>query len=147
MVWRFIIRKRSGPSALFPRKISNFFGHPKKLSPKEVCIRDDQSYKTGHRSKTVKPPKSRVFPAMRNLRKREESKYLRFRIVAEDASPPRLISHHASSSPPEGLTREQTTASSSATPTSGKAESDGTAGNAPKKPSRRIKKPCRRRNP
>jgi len=52
---------------------------------------------------------------------------LRFRIVAEDASPPRLISHHASSSPPEGLTREQTTAPSSATSTSGKAESNGTS--------------------
>jgi hypothetical protein len=52
---------------------------------------------------------------------------LKFQIVAEDASPPRLILHHANSSPPEGLTREQTTAPSSTTSTSGKAESNGTS--------------------
>jgi hypothetical protein len=53
-------------------------------------------------------------------------------MVADDASPPlRLISHQATSSPPlpPGATREQTTASSSATSTSGYAGSAGTARN------------------
>jgi hypothetical protein len=60
---------------------------------------------------------------------RRRIEHLRFRIVADDASPAfRLISHHATSSPPQGgATREQTTESSSATSTVGHAESAGTA--------------------
>jgi hypothetical protein len=163
-IYQYIIRK-TGPSASFLRfntvptrqfvkrpSKSNFFGHRKKLFEKKKCASAATNLIRQHHSKTVKPPKNCIFSRNAHSMSTKESSdrnYLRFRIVVDDASPPRLISHHASSSPLEGLIREQTTASSSATSTSGKAESAGTAGNEGRvqETNMRIKKPCRRRNP
>jgi hypothetical protein len=113
--------ERPHQSAL-PDIPSRSTSHRNKPSPSILC----NPNLTRHGTKA----KNRSFPT--TGAQDEDEKHLRFRMVADDASPPlRLISHQATSSPPlpPGATREQTTASSSATSTSGYAGSAGTARN------------------